>query len=147
VAILVQAGVASLFIVASHLGATVREAYLVVVDMTTVLTFLPYLYIFLSVPRLRLTGSEPGVVRIPGGRAGVWYVALAGGATTALSIATSLIPPSEVKNVALFEAKLLGGLAIFAAGGYVLYRRSAGRGTLDQRREGQGDGGALPPMR
>ncbi len=61
VAIYVQAGVTTVFILAAQLGGTVREAYLVLLDLTIILTFLPYLYIFLSVPRLRPEGPEPGV--------------------------------------------------------------------------------------
>jgi glutamate:GABA antiporter len=99
----------------------VREAYLVVLDMTIILNFLPYLYIFLALPRLRPAGDEPGVARIPGGRAGVWCVALAGCATTVLTMVMSVIPTPDVENVFLFEAKLWGGLVLFAAGGYVLY--------------------------
>jgi amino acid transporter len=122
VAIYVQAGIAAVFILAAQVGGTVREAYLVLLDLTMILTFLPYLYIFLSVPRLRPAGPEPGVARLPGGRAGVWYVTLAGAATTVLSMAAAVIPPRDVENIFLFEAKIWGGLVLFGATGYGLFR-------------------------
>src|SRR5579859_4187092 len=46
-AITFQAVLVSVFILASQAGATVREAYLILLDMTIVLNFLPFLYIFL----------------------------------------------------------------------------------------------------
>ena len=44
-------------------------------DATIVLNSLPFVYIFLSAPLLRPAREEPGVVRVPGGRAILWLVA------------------------------------------------------------------------
>lgn len=125
-AILLQAGLTSVFLLLSEAGSSVREAYLVLLDMTIILNFVPFLFIFLALPRLRPDHEEAGVVRVPGGRGALWLVALAGFGTTALSIATSLIPPPEVESPAMFFVKLLGGLALFSVIGYgifVAYRR------------------------
>ena len=45
-ALLAQGALATLFIVASGVGATLEEAYLVLVNATIVVYFLPYLYLF-----------------------------------------------------------------------------------------------------
>ncbi len=125
VAILVQTVVTTLFILASQLGSSVREAYLVLLDTTIILNFVPFLYLFLAVPLLRRERDEPGVVRIPGGLVGLWCVALAGLGATLLTLGTAVIPPPDVESPLVFEAKLWGGLGLFAAAGYALYRRFA----------------------
>lgn len=122
-AIIFQTVLVSIFIVASQAGASVREAYLVLLDMTIVLNFLPFIYIFLALPRLRKPGAEPGVVRVPGGRGTLWVVALAGLGATLLTLVTAVIPPSDVTNPWLFEAKMWGGLAVLSIVGYWLYAR------------------------
>jgi amino acid transporter len=122
-AIIFQTVLISGFILASQAGATVREAYLVLLDMTIVLNFLPFIYIFLALPRLRPQGDEPGVVRVPGGRGVLSLVAMAGLGATLLTLVTAVIPPSDVTNPWLFEAKLWGGLAILSVIGYWLYAR------------------------
>jgi amino acid transporter len=122
-AIIFQTVLISGFILASQAGATVREAYLVLLDMTIVLNFLPFIYIFLALPRLRPEGDEPGVVRVPGGRGVLSLVAMAGLGATLLTLVTAVIPPSDVTNPWLFEAKLWGGLAILSVIGYWLYAK------------------------
>jgi hypothetical protein len=63
-----------------------------------------------ALARLRPAQHEPHVIRVPGGRAVLWVVALMGFGTTAVGIATSLIPPPDVTSASMFLAKLLGGL-------------------------------------
>ncbi|MFI5207440.1 MAG: APC family permease [Gemmatimonadales bacterium] len=120
-AIIFQTVLISVFILASQAGATVREAYLILLDMTIVLNFIPFIYIFLALPRLRPKGKEPGVVRVPGGRGVLSVVALAGLGATLLTLVTAVIPPSDVTNPWLFEAKLWGGLVVLSFVGYRLY--------------------------
>ena len=122
VAILVQTVLASLFIVASQTGSTVREAYLILLDATIVLNFIPFLYIFLALPKLRPASDAPGVIRVPGGRATLWLVALAGFGITVVTLVSAVIPPPDVGSALVFEAKLWGGLIGFAAIGYGIYR-------------------------
>ena len=122
VAILVQTVLASLFIVASQTGSTVREAYLILVDATIVLNFIPFLYIFLALPKLRPASDAPGVLRVPGGRGMLWLVALAGFGITVVTLVSAVIPPPDVNNALVFETKLWGGLLGFAAIGYAIYR-------------------------
>jgi amino acid transporter len=129
VAIYAQAGVTTAFLLAAQVGGTVREAYLVLLDLTIILSFLPYLYIFLAVPRLRPERPEPGVARLPGGRTGLWYVALAGSATTVLSMVAAVIPTPDIQNPLLFEVKIWGGLLLFGAAGYGLFRWFAPRAS------------------
>jgi len=121
-AILVQTVLCSIFIVASQAGSKVHEAYIVLLDTTIVLNFIPFLYLFVALPRLRPDGAEPGVVRVPGGRGGLWLVACAGLLTTLLTLLSAVIPPPDV-NTREFVVKQWGGLLVFGAVGYIIYRQ------------------------
>jgi len=122
VAILLQTVLASLFIVASQTGSTVHEAYLVLLDATIIMNFVPFLYIFLALPRLRPAVDAVGVIRVPGGRGVLWLVALAGFIITVVTLLSAVIPPPDVENALVFETKLWGGLIGFAILGYAAYR-------------------------
>jgi glutamate:GABA antiporter len=115
VALLVQGGVATIFIVAGLIGSTVGDAYLALVDTTIVLFFIPYLYMFAAYLRLRrrrdLASLAAGVV---------------GFAAVVLSIILSFIPASEIENPAAFEAKVIGGVVGFMGIGLLLARRNRG---------------------
>lgn len=123
VAIIFQAVLTSLFILASQAGSTVREAYLGLMATTIILNFIPFLYMFLALPLLRPATPEPNVVRIPGGKGVLWTVGLAGFLTTVLTLVSQVVPPPDVGNVWLYEAKLWGGMATFSVVGYLIYRR------------------------
>ncbi len=122
VSVLVQAAVTSVLIVASQAGATVREAYLVLLDMTIVQYFVPFVFLFAALPVLRRAGGAD-VVLVPGGRVGLYLASAAGLTATAATLATAVIPPPDVGTPAVFEAKLWGGLAFFTVTGWMLYRR------------------------
>jgi amino acid transporter len=113
VALLVQGGVATIFIGAGLIGSTVGDAYLALVDTTIVLFFIPYLYMFAAYLRLRRRRSL--VTLVAGGT---------GFAAVVLSIVLSFIPASEIENPAAFEAKVIGGVVGFMGIGLWLSRRS-----------------------
>lgn len=107
VAILSLGAVATLLLVACQAGDTVRTAYRTIVDLTVIVGFLPYLYIFASAWKARK-----------------WFSAIAGSAVSLLAIACSIVPPPEVTKVFLFEAKLALGTAAAIVSGWLLYRRN-----------------------
>jgi len=112
VALLVQGGVATLFVVAGLAGSTVHDAYLALVDTTIVLFFIPYLYLFAAYLRLRRE-------RTPLGLAAGW----AGLVAVLLSIGLAFVPAADVANPLAFEAKVVGGVVGFMGAGLVLLRR------------------------
>lgn len=112
VALLVQGGVATLFVVTGLLGASVRDAYLTLVDTTIVLFFIPYLYLFGAYLRLRRR-------RTMGSALAGWL----GLASVALSIALAFVPGADVTSKLAFELKLVGGVIGFMGLGVVLARR------------------------
>ena len=115
VALLVQGGIATVFVVAGLAGSTVRDAYLALVDTTIVLFFIPYLYLFAAYLRLRRE-------RTPLGQAAGW----AGLFAVLLSIGLAFVPAADVANPLAFEAKVVGGVVGFMGAGLVLLRRPKG---------------------
>jgi len=143
IALFVQGIGASVFILVATLGSTVEEAYLVLVDTTIIVYFIPYLYLFAALPVLRRRGAQRETMaevsdraseasfRVPGGTAGLAFVAIAGLATTAVSIVLSALPSDVAASPVLFVAKIVGGAGGLMAIGLVFYvsamRRRTGR--------------------
>lgn len=107
VAILSLGAVGTFLLIAIQAGESVRTAYLTIVDLTVIVGFLPYLFMFAS-----------------GWKAGQRVSAISGSAITLLAIACSVYPPPEVTKVWLFETKLAIGTAAAILSGWLLYARS-----------------------
>jgi amino acid transporter len=124
VALLVQGIGATVFLWLSVQGSTVEEAYLVLVDTTIIVYFIPYLYLFLAVPvlRSRAAGSE-STFRIPWGRPGLGFVAVAGFGTTAVSMVLAALPGAD--GGMAFVGKVVGGAAGLMAVGLLFYAAAA----------------------
>jgi amino acid transporter len=104
--ILVLGMTSSLLLVIYQLGDSVRIAYDELVSLMVIGGFLPYLFIF---------GSA--------WKAGRHLSALSGGATTALALFCSAVPPAEVTNAWLFEGKLAAGTLGMILTAWLIYRR------------------------
>jgi len=124
VALLLTGSISSLLILGGLVGSSVRETYEQLALFTTVVYFIPYLYLFASVIRLGVPGSAaPGVIPVPGGRLGTIVVGVVGFLTTAVAIVFALVPPDDVLNTAWYETKILGGFVLLLGTGWMLYRR------------------------
>ncbi len=122
VALLVQGGLATVFVVAGLIGASVRDAYVTLTSATIVLSFIPYLYVFGSYLRLQRRRT---LLTVTGGWTGL--------AAVALSIALSFIPPAVGSPIA-FELKVGGGVTVLLGVGVVLAARNLkARGATVER--------------
>jgi len=107
----------------SQAGTTVRGAYTVLVSMSIIAYFLPYLFLFASMIRLQSRPAPTEALQVPGGRRIAVALAAIGFACTALTIVLSVIPPKEEPHKALAVAKVLtstaaligAGMAVFAS--------------------------------
>lgn len=125
VAILVQAGLATLFLLLSVLGkgTTVEKAYLILLDTQLLVYFIPYVYLFVSFLVHRRTEAPADTVRVPGGKLGATAVGLSGLLVTVFAIGVATIPPGDDAQPALFVIKVVGGaLAFVLIGGLVYWR-------------------------
>ena len=125
VSILVQGVLASALLLMAVAGATVEEAYIVLVDMTIILYFIPFVYMFGALPvlRRRAAGNEENVVRVPGGDGVVWLAGTLGLLATILSLALATVPPEGSENPGLFVLKVVGGSLAIVLAGLVFYFR------------------------
>ena len=123
VAILVQASLATIFLLISVLGkgTTVEKAYLIILDTQLLIYFIPYCYLFISFLLHRRTAAPPETVRVPGGRAGAWLVGMSGLLVTLFAMFVAMVPPSGDEQPLLFELKVVGGALAFVGIGGVVY--------------------------
>ena len=122
VALLVQAALSALFILAATQGDTVKGAYLKLINASLIVYFIPYLYMFAAAIRLRPEiARQSSAIPVPGGRVGSWFWNGIGLLTTAVSIVLALIPPSGTTNRQKFFAEVLIGSVGFIAAGLIMY--------------------------
>jgi amino acid transporter len=112
VGLLVQGAIATVFVIASLVGTTVKNAYLVLTQTTLILFFIPYLYLFLAYLRLR---RERTVATALAG--------LVGSAAVLFSIVLGFVPPADEARPWLYEAKVAGGVIGFMLLGVLLAGR------------------------
>lgn len=132
VALLTQATIITLILVATLSGSAIHEVYLILIDMTLILTFIPLLYLFAALPvlRRRAAGDNHGISLIPGGAFGCWLASGLGIATCLLTIVTSLVPPANTSHPGLFFLKVGGGSVVLIGIGLMFYAR--GRKTTSR---------------
>ena len=115
VSLLLQGVVVTVFFVVSMWGSTVKEAYLVLLDMSIILYFIPFLYMFAALVLHRYRNSPRGR------RWSAWLVAIPGFSVTLLSVVLSVLPSKDVANPGLFVAKVAGGAVVLIGVGMGVY--------------------------
>jgi len=126
VSILVQAGVSGAVLLVSQISETARGAYQVLVDITIIVYFIPFLYMFaaaIKLSRRKDRVENKRAVLIPGGRVGVWLISGLGFLVVLVCMAVSMVPPGDSANKFLFEVKLVVGSAGAVLLGLILYWR------------------------
>jgi len=99
--------VSTAFLLLAQAGEGLQTGYQLLVDVMTIATFAPFLYIFGAAFRL-------------GGR----WAGLVGGAVTALAIVLAAIPPAEAEPWR-YMAKVIGGCVALTLLGRWLFLSSA----------------------
>src|SRR5262245_41648527 len=125
VSLLVQAGIAGLFIFLGQAGTSVRGAYDALVSMGIIAYFIPFLFMFAAMIALQREPAGPGVMRVPGGTPAAIALASVGFIVTAVSIILACIPPDEEPNKTLAVVKVVGASLVLVAIGAIVY--AAGR--------------------
>ncbi len=110
VALLAQGVACTVFLAAMQAGENLRTGYQLLVDMTVVTYFIPFLYLFAAAWRHGLRRS-----------------AKAGLVVTAAAIAFSFAPPAGIRSVWLFELKLAGSCGLLIGAARVVYARAQRR--------------------
>jgi len=103
--ILILSGACTVFVVAMQVGENLRIGYQLLVDLTVITYFVPFLYLFAAAWKYgRRLSSAAGLL------------------VTVLAVALSFIPPGGVSSVWLFEVKLAGGFVLLAGGAQLCFR-------------------------
>jgi amino acid transporter len=121
VALLVQAGIAALFVFLGQAGTSVRGAYDALVSMGIIAYFIPFLFMFAAMIVLQREAAGPEVMRVPGGQPVAVALASVGFFVTAVSIVLACIPPDEEPNKTLAVIKVVGMSLILVGIGAVVY--------------------------
>jgi glutamate:GABA antiporter len=145
VALLTQGALTTLVLLAALSGSAIHEAFIALIDMSMILSFVPLLYMFAALPALRRRADARAadVILIPGGLPACWGVAGAGMATLVLGIVVAMVPPTNTISPWVFGLKVVGGCFVMIAAGLVFYargRRTAGASRLDRPAEVEGGG-------
>ncbi len=105
VALAVQAVVCSIFLLFTQTGETMRSGWQLLMDLTIVVTFAPYIYIFLA-----------------GWRFGQRASGVSGLLVTLLAMGFALVPPEGARSMLSFECKALGGSIFLVLLGLLAFR-------------------------
>jgi amino acid transporter len=135
VSIVVQAVASALVLLLSQINESTRGAYQVVIDITIILYFIPFLYMFAAAVKLAGRPERRAnlhAILIPGGKVGVWFTCILGFSVTLLSIVVSIFPPGDSSNRRLFLIKVVGCTVGSVAVGLVLYYRGARQKSASQ---------------
>jgi amino acid transporter len=112
VALITCAVLAGGFTVLSLVGSTVTEAYQVLLKAAVIIQLIPFLYLFgalLKLDRATLIMRVAGAIGL---------------VTTSFGVCAAFLPTADVTSVALFELKLIVGVAGPTAVGWMLFRRA-----------------------
>jgi amino acid transporter len=102
-------------------GTTVRGAYNVLVSMSVISLFIPYLFLFSAMIRMQSRPAPIEAHRVPGGRPMAILLASIGLISTAATIILSAIPGTDETNKPLAVAKVLGGTAALVGLGVAVF--------------------------
>jgi amino acid transporter len=129
VSLISQALIAVVFIFLGQAGTTVKGAYDVLVSMSIIGYFVPYVFMFAAMIRIQREPAGPEVMRVPGGTPVAIALAALGLITTLVSIGLSLVPADDESNKPLAVIKVAGLSLLLMLAGAVVY-------LIGKRRQG-----------
>lgn len=121
VALLTQAAVSAVFVILGQAGTSVRGAYDVLVGMSVITYFIPFLFMFAALIRVQREEAGPHVMRVPGGPIAATLLGALGFVTTSISIVLACIPSSDDPNPTLAIVKTVGLSLVLTIIGAIVY--------------------------
>jgi amino acid transporter len=110
-----------LFALIAQVANTVKGAYDVLVSMSIITYFIPYLYLFAAMISAQKQPAGSAVIRVPGGKRVAIPLAVLGLVTTSLTICLSVLPSDDEPNKPLAVVKVVGMTFLVLAVGVVIY--------------------------
>lgn len=133
VALIVYGLAGILFGVLSQAGTSVKATYDLLVTMSLITYFIPYLFVFAAMIRLQSRPAPAGALRLPGGKRLAIPLACLGFFSTTAAIILSAFPAEDERNpgtalfkiVAMTLLVLLAGMAVYLRGQRSISRAAA----------------------
>jgi amino acid transporter len=111
----------------SQAGSSVQSAYDLLVSMSIITYFIPFVFLFLAMIRLQREPVPPGVMRLPGGRPVAILLASVGLITTVLTIVLAIVPADDEPHKGLAIAKVIGSTLLLVGAGVAVFISSRWR--------------------
>jgi glutamate:GABA antiporter len=124
-----------LFGLLSQAGTSVKGTYDMLVSMTVITYFIPYLFLFAAMIRLQSRPSPPDAIRLPGGKRLAVPLASLGFFSTTAAIILSLFPAQDERNPTAALFKILAMTLVLLLAGVAVYwrgQRSISRAALNE---------------
>jgi amino acid transporter len=102
----------ALLTMVSLTGSSVAEAYQVLLKSAVIIQLIPFVYLFLGLIR------TPDIARAARAAGSIGLTA------TLVSLVAAFLPTADVTSVAVFELKLIAGVVVPTAIGWILFKRS-----------------------
>jgi amino acid transporter len=118
-----QAVFATGFILVAQSGSSVAGAYQILISMSLISYFMPYLFTFASVLRMQRVPAGPDVIRPPGGRLAATVLASLGFAITLASMLLACVPDAAEPDKPLAVMKVVGSMLLLVGIGQLVYLR------------------------
>lgn len=109
VALLAQGVLCSSIVSMSFIGATVREAYVTMLDLAVIMQMISYFYLYAVLLRVA-------------DRKKLWLAAASGLVTTTLAFIVAFVPSRQITSIWLFELKMALGCIVFLGLAAFLFR-------------------------
>ncbi|MBF0367807.1 MAG: amino acid permease [Oligoflexia bacterium] len=127
--IIMQAVFISFIVLITSLMPSVEAFYQLLIVMTTLTSFIPYLLLFSTFLKLRKEKpSVPRPCKVPGGRGGALLIGTMGILAVLLAIILPFIPAQEFQSsreILIYELQIILGPFIFGVMGNAIYARRA----------------------
>jgi glutamate:GABA antiporter len=107
----------------SQAGTSVKGAYDLLVSMSLIAYFIPYLFVFASMIRLQSRPAPSGALRLPGGKRVAIPLACVGFFSTFSAIILSMFPAEDERNPTAALIKILVMTLVLLVSGVAVYWR------------------------
>lgn len=112
-----------LFGVLSQAGTSVKATYELLVSMSLIAYFIPYLFVFAAMIRLQSVPYPPGALRLPGGKRVAIPLACVGIFSTTAAIILSAFPAEDERNPGMTLFKIIAMTLVLLLSGMAVYLR------------------------
>lgn len=127
VALLAQSALACAVIVLSQAGSSVRSAYTILVSMTVIANFIPFVFMFAALARFNLGRCHARQGQAAWRRHGLVLLGVVGTLTAIAVCASSFIPPVGQKDVGMATLKVIIASVVMLGAGSLIFVLPRGR--------------------